>query len=477
MTLWFDVDDLAAHFTEHHRPTGIQRLSFEVYRALWRLAGPGGNLGFCRRRAGGAGFCRIDFPTFEAGLLAAMALPRVLAPAARPAPVATPRFSLLGAFCRRLPPRFRHPIGVIYRAMWQITAALRDLAVAVLRRQQDAAMREDKFDAETAEIVFLAGDWLISLGSAWSRLYDFRAIEHLRAGGVRFAVMVYDIIPELFPEWTLPGTIADFRVFLRGTVAAADLVFTISQNSAVDIQRFLRSVDAPAVPVAVLPVGCSPPLVTEPAIAEMGEPFVLLVSTIEIRKNHTLMFRVWQRLLKSMPRDAVPALVFAGAIGWLTADFLQQLENSQWLGGKIRFLNAPADQELAALYRDCLFTVFPSFYEGWGLPVTESLGFEKPVAASNRSSIPEAGGEFCVYFDPENVDEATAVIRDLIQQPERVAALQRHIAKTFRPPSWEDSAGKLLSALSLLEDDTMKDGKKSWSTRYNCIARVSPAWF
>jgi len=444
MTLWFDVDDLVAHFTAHQRPTGIQRLSFEVYRELWRLAGEDGGIGFCRRCTGGTGFCRIDFPVFEAGLLALMARKRALP--APPKLVETPRVSRLRVFFRRLPQHFRRPIGVIYRAMWQIAAALRDLAAALIFPQRPAPMRDDQFDVETADIVFSAGDWLVSLGAAWSRLYDSKANENLRAGGVRFAVMVYDLIPELFPEWTLRGTIDDFGVFLRDTVAAADMIFTISQNSAADIERFLRKVAAPAIPVVVLPVGCSAPLARQTAIAQ-ASPFVLLVATIEIRKNHALMFRVWQRLVQSMPRAEVPALVFAGTIGWLTADFLQQLENSQWLGGKIVFLDAPTDEELAALYNSCLFTVFPSLYEGWGLPVTESLGFGKPVAASNRSSIPEAGGEFCVYFDPENLDEATAVIRGLIEQPERVAALKRRIANEFRPPRWEDTAAALLRSL------------------------------
>jgi len=159
------------------------------------------------------------------------------------------------------------------------------------------------------------------------------------------------------------------------------------------------------------------------------------------------MFRVWQRLLKLLPETAVPELVFAGKIGWLIGDFLTQLDNCDWLGGKIRFVDTPTDEVLESLYRDCLFTVFPSFYEGWGLPVTESLSFGKTVAASNRASIPEAGGDFCTYYDPENIEEATAVIRGLIEHPERLAVLEARIAENFRPPRWEDTAAALVAAL------------------------------
>jgi glycosyltransferase involved in cell wall biosynthesis len=143
----------------------------------------------------------------------------------------------------------------------------------------------------------------------------------------------------------------------------------------------------------------------------------------------------------------VPDLVFAGKLGWLTADLVQQLENCDWLDGRIRFVPSPSDAELAGLYRGCLFTVFPSLYEGWGLPVSESLRFGKMVAASDRASIPEAGGNFCAYYDPENVAAAYEVIRGLIDHPERVAAMEARIAASYRPPSWADTAAALLNAL------------------------------
>ena len=108
---------------------------------------------------------------------------------------------------------------------------------------------------------------------------------------------------------------------------------------------------------------------------------------------------------------------------------------------------APSDAELASLYRDCLFTLYPSFYEGWGLPVTESLCFGKTVAASNRGSIPEAGGEFCAYFDPDDLNDAERVVGGLIRHPERIAALEERIATSFRPPGWDDTARAVLAAL------------------------------
>jgi glycosyltransferase involved in cell wall biosynthesis len=95
---------------------------------------------------------------------------------------------------------------------------------------------------------------------------------------------------------------------------------------------------------------------------------VLFVSTIEIRNNHRLLVRVWRRLIARHGMEAVPALIFAGQIGWMVDDLLADLATSGHLGGKIEHRPGLSDEELDEAYRSCLFTVFPSLCEGWGLP-------------------------------------------------------------------------------------------------------------
>ncbi len=94
---------------------------------------------------------------------------------------------------------------------------------------------------------------------------------------------------------------------------------------------------------------------------------------------------------------------------------MQQIANTDNLGGKLMIVESPSDAELAALYDGCLFTLMPSLFEGWGLPVTESLGFGKPCMIANRTSLPEAGGDMVRSFDPDNLNDAYAVIRDTIE--------------------------------------------------------------
>ena len=148
-----------------------------------------------------------------------------------------------------------------------------------------------------------------------------------------------------------------------------------------------------------------------------------------------------------MPRERVPTLVFAGRVGWMVADLMQQLRNSNFLGGKIVLVEDPSDAELEQLYQGCLFTLFPSFHEGWGLPVTESLSFGRPCIISNATSLPEAGGALARYFDPDNATEATAIIRDVLLHPEAIPAWQERVVREFRPVPWRETAEAVLRVL------------------------------
>src|SRR5262249_54844124 len=151
-------------------------------------------------------------------------------------------------------------------------------------------------------------------------------------------------------------------------------------------------------------------------------------------------FKVWRRLLEDMPADAVPTLVFAGRVGWQVSDLMEQLHNSKFLNGKILHIESPTDEELEALYDGCLFTVFPSFYEGWGLPVTESLAFGRPCIVSNATSLPEVGGSLARYIDPDNATDAYRVIRETIQDQTGLREWRDQIRREFRPVQWTATA-------------------------------------
>lgn len=470
MTIWFDVEDLIRFFQSAKRPTGIQRFSFESCAAAARLsqglnhskANNAGidDVGFCRRSVSGMQLIRVDFTALEARIRAASDT-QPKAPEAFAAQPFTPPpplpFSHTRIFkwARSLPPAYRLPLGEIYRASINSGRALRRLWRAALISVNPPAPPPANSTSpappffETSEqdkITLRPGDWLINLGASWERPYTESFINQLRNTGVYFGLFAHDMIPDLFPEWCTQSMVQDFSLWLDETVPCADRVFAISSHTLQDLQLCLnrRGRNIPA--TTKLPPGGHGKTLFPLQPRPLTEPYILMVGTIEARKNHGGMLRVWRHLINNPPAAGVPILVFAGKQGWLTEDLIQQLENASFLDGKILFIDQPGETQLAALYQHCLFTLYPSLYEGWGLPVTESLCFGKPAAASSSSAIPEAGGDYCCYFDPDNITDAYEIIRGWIEHPERPRDAAARIAAEFIPPHWADTAGALIAA-------------------------------
>jgi glycosyltransferase involved in cell wall biosynthesis len=488
--IWIDVEDLFQHFQQHGRPTGIQRVEYELCRAFADMPEMRDEVRFVRHKVDG--YYTVPFALLASGF-------RDFAggaskPANRPLDHAESAPRSRGALYRALrhaAHRFPPPLRLrLIRAYYHQKEALRSVVdfaragVAMLRAPRDTARIVREAEASAAQpppwvdptaVIHTAagardfdqlagaGDILMLLGSAWWPGYAASIARIVRDRGLRLALLVYDIIPAHSPEYFPWEFSRQFSTWLREMLPLVDVPLTISRSSAADLERHaaatglaLRGRPCPipmgtgfTAPHPMAPSNRSPAPKAQAgsrALPPAGS-YALIVSTIEARKNHALLFRVWRRLLADMPSDSVPTLVFAGRVGWLVDDLMTQLRNAAFLHGKIVLIEQPSDGELATLYQGCLFTLFPSFYEGWGLPVTESLGYGRPCIISNAASLPEAGGTLARYFDPDNAAEAYAVIRAAIEDPEGLASWGARIAREFTPVPWDRSARAILAAL------------------------------
>jgi hypothetical protein len=152
----------------------------------------------------------------------------------------------------------------------------------------------------------------------------------------------------------------------------------------------------------------------------------------------------------------VPKLVCVGIRGWLNDSIFAKLASSAELIDRVVMLSGVPDRELAILYQGCLFTLFPSCYEGWGLPVTESLCFGKVPVVSHSSSLPEAGGEFADYFDLGDGDQLIDVLERLIFDPEYRRERESLIQRKYHPRSWENVGDEITGALGKWEHQAEK---------------------
>ncbi|AQS85589.1 MAG: glycosyltransferase family 1 protein [Acetobacter aceti] len=323
----------------------------------------------------------------------------------------------------------------------------------------------ENITAECPEKTVISGqkDIFLILGAAWCDPLFSERLRHARERyDVQPVLLLHDLIPFRRPEWCDPSLVRHFQHWLRTTLPHCSRLLAVSRATARDVAHYVTDHELQlSAPVQVMPMGSGFRIMqTEPEVAPAGLPapgtYVLFVSTLEVRKNHAFLLRVWRRLLSDGNPADVPTLVFAGRVGWLVRDLMQQLDNSDWLNGKIRLIADPTDTELKHLYQGCLFTVFPSLFEGWGLPVSESLMMGVPCLASSATSVPEAGGRFTRYFDPENVSDAVESIRDILSDREKLLNWKHEIRTHFTATSWRDSADTLLDAC--LETSTQEAG-------------------
>jgi glycosyltransferase involved in cell wall biosynthesis len=162
---------------------------------------------------------------------------------------------------------------------------------------------------------------------------------------------------------------------------------------------------------------------------------VLSVGTIDNRKNQALLCRLWQRLVSDLGGSRVPQLALVGREDLTIADLDEGIA-SLVKTSKIVVLQGLSDAELAGLYRQCLFTAFPSLSEGYGLPVAESLPHGKLCISSDLAVIREHAGDWPWYFNPADDTAAYDLLRSAIEDPDARTAAEQRIARLYRPCTW-----------------------------------------
>ncbi len=291
------------------------------------------------------------------------------------------------------------------------------------------------------------------MGAFWFWAGVPAALARLRAAGLRIGALVYDLIPLTHPQHTSEGTVLAFRQGLAEAAGLWDFALTISEFTAAELGRQWSGLEAPPIPIRPMPLAhrISPPdkpdaaAFPEAIAALRGQDYVLCVGTIESRKNHLALFQAWQILLKEGLDP--PPLILVGRPGWRVDDLMAQLESTHFLDGRIRLVHGVSDPELEGLYRGCLFTIFPSFTEGWGLPVGESLALGKLCLAAMEGATPEAAGGFAEPIDAYSPRDIAARVRHFLSDRAALAAAEARLRAEFRPRGWPDVTRHFLEEL------------------------------
>lgn len=315
----------------------------------------------------------------------------------------------------------------------------------------------------------VAGDIFIIAGAFWivSR-YD--RVAELRRQGMKFGLFIHDLIQIRNRDYVMPDAVARFNIQLSDALELCDFVLTNSRYVRDDVHRYLKETKRIDLPVkeVLLPTELtfgqsrrSPADLSDPVLQfVLARDYVLVVSTIEVRKNHALLIKVWEALRAELG-ETVPPLVFVGKWGWQIDELRTYIDEEGYEGDWLFIFNGVSDMVMETLYKHALFTVYPSFAEGFGLPIGESLAYGKPCLASNTTAMPEVGGDFVRYFDPFDWESALAAIRQPIVDRDELRHWRDRIAADFKPKSWSDFCDEFFRSVAGCADVAPGDAAAS----------------
>lgn len=395
----FDATDLVHHFRGSRLPTGIQRVQLELISAACQSVEPG-----------------------------------------QPAPM----------ICYLGDRGWLEVPGALFARLCQVSLGHGD---ATPSEWQQTLMQLDTLMLGSEPMVFPRGAWLVSLGTSWFPEYLLHVRLARQRYGIRYVPFVHDLIPLVMPEHCVDDLVDRFGTWLLGAFAHADRFLVNSESTRRDLMLAAARLGQPVPPGHVEVVRLDADIrkagLRAPEAAGMQGwgwnrlPFVLLLSTVEPRKNHLAAFRAWRSLIEHHGARHVPQLVCVGGKGWKNEAALAMLDNDPALASRVTILSGLSDPQVALLLERCLFTLYPSLYEGWGLPVTESLCHGKVPAVSDVASLPEAGGMLADYFDPRSPVELLRVVERLIFDAPYRQSREQRIQAEFRPRTWRQLGAQI----------------------------------
>lgn len=241
---------------------------------------------------------------------------------------------------------------------------------------------------------------------------------------VKRVVTIHDMTFLLFPELHTRGRLLVMPRFLRAAVKRADGLVYVSEATRRDAERLIpggRGVAAVA-PLGVESVGALPQERIDSILhrLQITRPFLLNIGTIEPRKNLVTLIRAFEGIAAEFP-DLT--LVLAGKLGWKYGETVEAMQTSA-AAKRIRSIGYISDEEKTALLQACELFIYPSLYEGFGLPLLEAMAAGAPVIGSNVSSMPEVVGDAGELIDPRDAETLARLMAELLSDPSRRARMR-----------------------------------------------------
>lgn len=282
---------------------------------------------------------------------------------------------------------------------------------------------------------------LIPWGEWWDNGFTNRLISY-QAQGLKIVQVIHDVGPIIWPQF-FEKVEVNFEDYITKIVPVSSMVLNVSKNTEKELHELLKKNGLKAPVSRVFRLGEQIPTTksTRPADAAFvrsklkGNDYLLCVGTVEAKKNHALLYYTY-KLAKARGID-LPKIVIVGRKGWNTENIVDIMSRDPEVKDKFVLTDSINDEELSWLFDNCMCTILPSFHEGWGIPIAESVARGIPCICSNTSSMVEIAEDYVTHFSPASSDECLAAIQDILE-PGVLEKRKRDIKK-YRPTSWDDT--------------------------------------
>lgn len=321
------------------------------------------------------------------------------------------------------------------------------------RFQKDLKRLQDKNNEKYIGIEEIEQDAIFfELDATWlGNVKRSYLLAELKKRNVTVVAHVYDVLPITYPQYFQAKTVYAFMDYIGAQLLYADCIIVNAETTKQAILDLCERLERKAPKIYVNYLGVDQKeqhLSTENIVREelvnsiKSDKVILMVGTIEPRKNHKLLLKAYDEGLKELGYT----IMIAGAVGWKTEELMTTIREHEDYGKHIFHFTNLNDQEIAYLYKKAKFVAFLSYAEGFGLPIIEALQHKTPVIASATPINQEVGKHYCDYFTQDRAKELCEIVLKYEENPQLYEDKIRGIEE-FKSDSWQESAENIKGIL------------------------------
>ncbi len=293
----------------------------------------------------------------------------------------------------------------------------------------------------------------VMFNTGHSGLEDSNAARVIRWHNVRPVFLVHDLIPVRYPEFCRPGEAERHEARLRNMLKLGAGLIANSESTLGELQQFADECGLPVPPTVVAPLAPAIPArgPIGPWPLALQRPYFVVLGTIEPRKNHLMLLHAWQRMV-ALHGEQAPQLVVIGQSGWEAENVEDLLQRSRRLHGHVTVLRQCSDTELRAWLHHARALLFPSFAEGYGMPVVEALAAGVPVIASDLPVLRQLADGVAEFLDPIDTIGWIDAILDHADPASARRAAQLDRITGYQAPTWSEHFARVDAFVDALSD-------------------------